>query len=472
MAQIQSGASSDLLVVNPVSKAGRAELYDPSGGVLAQQDSGDVSAAPYGVIAMGVNDRRVTAMRTDRFGSMAQATHVPLFADSFEGTTISSVRWTWSSTTMTVSQTSVGGVTFNNSNVVTANTGHMMTSNRRFMKTMRQPLHAKFRARFDISNNSGTEVGFYEASSATATVTTGAYWQVTNTGVVQPVVTFNNADITGTDVRGLIDPAKFYVWDVLMDDDEAVFFVQDTSTGLILSRQSIKLPLTAARLVSTTQVPFTARHYNSGTAPATAGHLIITDVYVALLDGLYNMPASHMSAAMHRGFTENPFTSVQLAQWANSAEPTSATLSNTAAGYTTLGGKFQFAAVAGAATDYALFAYTPLTATLVITGIDIETWNTGAAVATTPTLLTWGLAVNSSGASLASSVISRVGLGAQQLAVGAAVGAKAERISKSFQTPLVCGPGRYVDVILRMPVGTATASQVIAGMVNFEGYFL
>ena len=51
------------------------------------------------------------------------------------------------------------------------------------------------------------------------------------------------------------------------------------------------------------------------------------------------------------------------------------------------------------------------------------------------------------------------------------VGAKAERISKAFRTPLHCPFNRFVHVILRMPVGTATASQVIAGMVNIEGYF-
>ena len=52
-----------------------------------------------------------------------------------------------------------------------------------------------------------------------------------------------------------------------------------------------------------------------------------------------------------------PVTQVQAAQWANSAAPASAALSNTAAGYATLGGLFQFAAVAGAATDYALFGF-------------------------------------------------------------------------------------------------------------------
>lgn len=53
----------------------------------------------------------------------------------------------------------------------------------------------------------------------------------------------------------------------------------------------------------------------------------------------------------------NPFTGAQLENHTNSTAPTSATLSNTAAGYTTLGGRFQFAAVAGAATDYALFGF-------------------------------------------------------------------------------------------------------------------
>ena len=169
---------------------------------------------------------------------------------------------------------------------------------------------------------------------------------------------------------------------------------------------------------------------------------------------------------------ENPFTGAQLAQWANSAEPANATLSNTTAGYTTLGGKFQFAAVAGAATDYALFGFTvPTPATLVVTGIDIEAWNLGAAVATTPTLLTWALGFGSTAVSLATATVTRVPIGAQSFPVGAAIGAKAERISRTFRTPVSVGAARFLHVILRMPVGTATGSQVVAGMINIEGYF-
>ena len=242
---------------------------------------------------------------------------------------------------------------------------------------------------------------------------------------------------------------------------------------MIISKQSIKVPLTGVRMMSTTQIPVMARCYNTAVAPTAAPQLVIADAYVALLDANLNMPYSHVKASQHRDAAKHPHTGAQLAQWANSAEPTSATLSNTAAGYTTLGGRFQFAAVAGAVTDYALFGFqVPSPSTLLITGIDIDTWNTGAAVATTPSLLTWGVATDLTAVSLATAGAARVGIGSQSLAVGAAAGANATRISKQFQTPLVTGPGRYVDIILRMPIGTATASQVIAGMVNIEGYFI
>lgn len=472
MAQIQSGASSDLLAIDAANKAARAALYDQTGNPLALNVDNQPSV-PTGIISLGMNDRSALPMRLDRFGSQAQASHMPMFIEQFEGTTIHPIRWTATATTMAATQAPAQGLLMNSGAITTINTGYMLKSNRAFLRSQRQPLHAKFRARLWHFNNSVMELGFGDATTFNGANTTGAYWQVTASGVVQPVVTFNGVDQTGVDVRSLLNLSNFYTFDVFMDDDEVVFMVQDTSTGLILSKQSIKLPLSGQRLFSSTQIPLHLRCYNTGTAPSTAPQLTVTATYVAMLDGITNAPQSHIMAMMHRDATANVLTGAQAAQFANSAEPTSATLSNTAAGYTTLGGKFQFAAVAGAVTDYALFGFqVPSPATLVVTGIDIEAWNTGAAVATTPTLLTWGLATNQTAVSLATAGAARVGIGAQSFAVGAAVGAKAERVSKQFQTPIVCGPGRYLDIILRMPIGTATASQIIAGMVNIEGYFI
>ncbi len=36
---------------------------------------------------------------------------------------------------------------------------------------------------------------------------------------------------------------------------------------------------------------------------------------------------------------------------------------------------------------------------------------------------------------------------------------------------MVTNPGRFLVVMLRVPVGTATASQIVQGMVTLKGYF-
>lgn len=471
MAQIQSGVTADLLTVDTTSKAARATLYG-SDGSLAVVSNGTFVSSPSGVVNMAINDGRVVASRADRFGGLALALHQPLLTDSFEGATVNPIRWTATATTMTATQSTVGGIQFNGSAITTINTGYMLKSSRTFMKAQRYPLQVRMRARIARVNNSVMEFGLGDASTFNGANTTGAYWQVTAAGVVQPVVTFNSGDITGTDASASIDVNKYYTYDIVIDDDVVLFFCQDASTGVIVNQQSISLPSTGQRLFSATQLPVLARLYNSGTAPATAPLLFLTDVYVAGLDVNTNRPWSYTAASMDRNTAQNPFTGAQLTQWSNSAEPASATLSNTAAGYTTLGGKFQFAAVAGAATDFALFGFqVPAPANLTITGVDIETWNTGAAVATTPTLMTWALGTGSTAVSLATATVNRIPLGVQSFAVGAAIGAQANRLSKTFATPLHVASGRFFHVILRMPVGTATASQVVAGMVNIEGYF-
>jgi hypothetical protein len=467
---IRSGASSDELTIDPASKAARATLYSSNGQELICAEDQQIVASR-GIVAFGMNDETALPIRMDRLGGIATADHTMLLTDSFEGATPNAARWQINSVTMVATQSSVAGLTINSGNIVTANTSYSLQSTVRFLKTQRSPLQVKIRARINAQNNCVMDFGFGDSISATAH-TTGAYWQVTSSGVVQPVVTYNGIDVTGTDVRSLINIASFYTWDVFLDDDEAVFVLQDTATGLILNKQSIKLPLTGQRLWSSTQLPITIRQFNTATPPAVAANLIVTDVYVAALDTRQNKSWNQVKAANFRAVPYNPLTGVQIQQFANSAAPASATLSNTTAGYATLGGLFQFAAVAGAATDYALFAIAiPAPTNFVCTGIDIETWNTGAAVATTPTLLVWALGVGSSAVSLATANVSRVAIGAQSLPIGAVPGAKAERISKNFDTPLVCPSGRFFHVILRMPVGTATASQIIQGMVNLEGYF-
>jgi len=176
----------------------------------------------------------------------------------------------------------------------------------------------------------------------------------------------------------------------------------------------------------------------------------------------------------------------QTANYVNSTIPTSATLSNTTAGYTTLGGQWQFASVAGAETDYALFAYLNPAGTnvlqgknLIIRGIRIETFNMGAVSATTPNLLQFTVGVGSTGVSLATADSAaagtcaprRVPIGTQYLPVGAEIGQNCTPIDINFDVPLVVEPGKYFHLILKMVVGTATPSQLIRGICFVNGYF-
>lgn len=65
----------------------------------------------------------------------------------------------------------------------------------------------------------------------------------------------------------------------------------------------------------------------------------------------------------------------------------------------------------------------------------------------------------------------RITLGTQGFILLAGIGTNATDISRIFPTPLVVDSGRYVHIILQIPVGTATGSQVFRGDVQINGYF-
>ncbi len=473
MAQIQdASAIAGGLAVETASKAARGILYNAAGQPITRKhNQARVEADDEAFIIGGYNDGNYRHIRADRTGGQAVALNTSLLTEAFEGTVTPVARWQVIAATMAATQTAAAGHLFNSGAITTITTGYYLKSLKQFAKLQRAPLHFKARARIAHVNNAVAELGFGDASAFNGAHSNGAYWQYTSGGAVLPVLTFNGVDITGAAVAGL-NAANFYTWDVLVDDDEAIFMVQDTSTGLIIAERSIKLPLTQAKLWGATRLSAFARLYNTGSAPASAPQIVLASVDVVMLDVMANKPWAEQMAGSGYGAPYQPVTQVQAINWTNSAFPASATLSNTAPGYTGLGGFFQFAAVAGATTDYALIAFTaPVPYAFMLDGIDIETWNTGAAVATTPHLLVWGLGVDQSAASLATAGIARVGLGAQSFPIGAAIGAKAERISQRFDTLLVTNPGRFLTVILRMPVATATASQILQGMVNLRGRF-
>jgi hypothetical protein len=401
---------------------------------------------------------------------MAVATNSLLFTEQFEGATLNANRWSTTATTMTVSQTTLVGLTFNAANIVTTTTGIMAKSLRTFMRPFRSITHIKFRARLEHYVGSTMEIGIGDATTNNGAHSNGYYLQVTNSGTVQLVWTFNGNEVTSAPITGLSGNI-YYTFDIIIDDDQASLYVQDTSTGIIIAERNIFLSVTSPKQFTSSRLFAFARQFHTG-APATAPHIFLSLFDIVLIDNMQNKDWGTTSSSIGQSSAFNPATGAALQNWTNSAAPASASLSNTIAGYTTLGGFFQFAAVAGAATDYALFGFTvPSPYSFHCTGIDIDTWNTGAAVATTPTLLVWGIGINQSAVSLATSGIGKLTLGGQSFPIGAAVGSIANRISSQFKEPKITDAGRFMTIILRMPVGTATAAQIIQGLVTIHGYF-
>lgn len=467
MAQINH-LSSGLHVVNGGAKT---ILYDANGNPITKADLAQVGASDQGVPILGVNDKAYRTLRMDRTGGIGSTINQPMLHEPVEGTTIHPQRWTAAVSGFAQAQTA-SGINITNTAVTTANAYSLLKSARQFTKMQRSPIHARARMRWAAVANSQVEIGFGDPGTNVA-IANGAMWVKTAAGAMIPQLIFNSTvAAAGTDVIGLLNTSNFYTYDIIADDDSATFIIQDSSTGLIISEQTLAVPLAQTRMWNVTHLPAFVRVFNAATIPASAPTVILTDFYVTQLDANFNNSPGEMFAGNQLGIGALPTTGVQSAQWTNSAAEAAATLSNTAASYAFLHGRFNFVAIAGAVTDYALFGLAvPAPYTLKVKGIYIDTTNRGAAVAGTPTTLEWAVATQSTAISLATASYIRRSLGQQSFLVGAAIGAQATPINRTFDTPIVCDGGKFFAIVLRMPLGTATASQTLNGLVDIDGWF-
>ena len=463
----------------------QANLFDGSGYVMTGAAGANLPAnGGSGLIVGGTNDGAFRPARFDRMGNIRAGFDTLLFRDSAEtgavsGTPIAPNLNQW---TTAVSTFAVGLPTTNGNQLTSTTSGAyaIATSLRQFQKLQKGPLYYRRRGRNVVYSGSVSEFGFGAPTTVTAVVPNGAFWRYGSDGTIRPVLSFTNAETVGADISAAITTAggnsNYYIFEVIVGDNSVQYVCQNGSTGQSINEQTLYVGNGATKVWGVSRLPIFERVYNA-TAPATGPTVYFSDVYVCGMDIFNNKPWQHQIAASTQGGPEvypGAFVAAnsQNANYSNSAAPASATLSNTAAGYTTLGGQWQFAAVAGAETDYALFAFTvPTGFTFMATGIHISSINTGAAVATTATILQWSVANNSSAVSLATAGLTRSTVGMQGFQVAAAIGATTNELDTIFDTPLRTDGGRIMHVILKMPVGTATASQVVRGVCSIRGYF-
>ena len=169
-----------------------------------------------------------------------------------------------------------------------------------------------------------------------------------------------------------------------------------------------------------------------------------------------------------------------LATYPNSVNPTAAAPSNTALTANLpggLGGQGAVIAAVAAVTDGIWSSYQVPAGTisipgrrLVIRGIILDLLNTGAAVATTATVIQFSLAFGHSTVSLAQTegaaakAPRRIALGFASWAIGAPIGdpPKGGRVVlDTGDAPIFVNPGEFIALAGKFLIGTATASQTI-----------
>jgi hypothetical protein len=457
-------------------------LFDSAGNPIFKTRGGKYTQTDRFMPVAGVNDGYYRPFRADRSGGQALARFTTKTVFNLYTAALPPA-WLAPATTMTVTYALASGAFLNAAGSVALNTNASLISMTTIRKDQKTPVQSRHRARLIRGgNNAVGEIGLITSNAPGSAVPANAIVFLYGIdGTLKPTVYSNSVVVAQGDdiipiwpVENPFNPLQYYVWDIIFDDDRVTFVLQDPTTNAVINEQSLDIQPGDPRMGWS---PFWfqyARCYvgaSAGTGAAT--QIYVSDSWVGIIDADTYEPYADQQASFGYGSVVNPTTALaQLENYANSAAPASATLSNTAAGYGTLGGQFQFAAVAGAETDYALFGFAvPTGLDLVVRSVRIDTSNMGAAVATTPTLLQWFLGVNGTAVTLATNNF-RKALGSQTLAVSTPIGGSADKaIEREFGSGLVTHSARFFHVGLKMPVGTATASQIIRGVVSIDCYF-
>lgn len=466
-ATVDTNGNVHVVTPQTTSQAGYARLLGEIGGL-----SDPVSDAQ----AVSVSTR----------GALSTALDTPFFNIEFVGTNIPQAHIVQSTTTMTIAQAG-GFLTLNNSGITTINTAAQI---RTYVTLPVFPgratdLVVEFRAKmsFDDISNRTAELGIGLASGTSAP-TDGIFFRWNSSGELRGVINYNTTETQTATITHPGTASNCNTYKITIDAVDVRFWINATCVAkitLLSSAAAQALP------TSSTSLPLFARVYNAGSAPSNASKLEIASISAWLTNGdLSTLPANLVMSGRGAYQTQSGNASGITNNWTNSLAFSSFTLSNTAAGSTGLGGLFQFAAAAGAATDYALFGYTVPAGTstlpgktLMITGMHISAWNAGAAnSATVPTTLLFGLGVGSTAVSLATTDGAatvgprRIPLGVLSIPVNAVIGQNADReIHVLFANPIPAPSGTFVHCIMRIVSGAATASQLIQGTVSFDGFW-
>src|SRR5882762_4565036 len=400
----------------------------------------------------------------------------------------------WNSFTSTFTVTSANGqYTMNAGSSLTASAYAILQSTRNLLLLTEYPIYFQVRFRAIPQPNSVIEIGLGNVAT-TAAPTDGVFIRWNSAGQLQAVMNNNGTETIAN--LGSITSADYYNLEVRQQENLMSYHLESSDGATVIADGTLAVPVTAGSPTATVHLPFVARVYNTATPPVVAPQLFINAVNVQQTDLDMGRPWHNQMGSSGRLLHSSPVTPyAQTSNHANSTVPATATLSNTAASYTTLGGKFLIVNPTAAETDFVLFGYqVPSGYQLMISDIQITTnlSATGGTVGTAySAVLEWALGVSSSAVSLATAdsftaattgftwAPRRYTLGNQGMAFRDATLVLTgypllPALTFSLATALVVDSGRFVQIILRIPVsawvGGAAPTATLRGCVFINGH--
>jgi len=408
-----------------------------------------------------------------------------LFNDTFNATAQNTGNWKHSFATMTMTQ-SAGFLNVNAAGTSTASGNYAYLQSWRYFPLIgTAPIAVEFTWHFTAypTANEVFQAGMGVCTGAADPVD-GVWFELTSAGLYG-VQRYNSGVATKkqliADVSTL--PLNANAKYVAVIGERAIeWWIDD-----VLYAES-EVPNANGQPFITTALPVFMQKYNNALVGSSPNMIVkFGDVSVTLMDLNSSQTWDNQMASSGlgmQGLNGGTMGSPQV-QWANAALPTAAAATNTTAALGAfLGGIFLMNAPATSATDVIIASYqNPLGGvnqtprTIKLRGIKVDCVNSVVAVATTASVfavaVAWGgTAVSLAQAEAASFVNNTTKarriqpIGVISFPVGAAVGALGGTIQFDFEAPLLINPGEFVQVIAKILVGTATATEVFQWIVS------
>lgn len=440
--------------------------------MFSENDDGSITGTPY-----------LRSPETSQDYRLRVGMDTVIFSDTFNATAQNISLWKHAFTTMTMTQ-SAGFLNVNaaGTSTVAANYASLQTW-RYFPLLGTAPICVEITAQFDKVPVANEVMLFGLGIAATAAEPIDGVWiEYTSAGFLG-CIRYNSGTTQKTAAFGAtIDVNTNYKFAIVIGEREIEYWIDD-----VLQAEQL-IPAAQSQPFLTSALPVFFEKYNSGTIGSSPNVIWkVGDVTVTLMDIATNQTWANQMAQC--GLTMQQLnggsaTSPQV-QWANTALPTAAAATNTTAALGAfLGGLFIMNAPATSATDVIIASYqnpagsvnqTPRT--MKLRGIKVDCVNQVVAVATTASVfavaVAWGgssvtlAATESTSFQTATTKLRRIQpLGVISFPVAAAVGAQATGIQFDFEAPLVINPGEYVQVICKIILGTATATETFLWVVS------